>query len=54
MSNEYGHGRGYQVDYDRGVIIEDRKGELIHSYLDEPGVWRDQQGRIVEQPSNTN
>ena len=38
----------YSIDFDRGVIIEDRRGEVFHKYVDEP-FWRDAQGIPVPQ-----
>jgi hypothetical protein len=59
MPAEYGHGRRYQVDFDRGVHIWDHLGAEYHSYVDEPGIVRDRHGNVVDpakagkqQPSN--
>jgi hypothetical protein len=48
--------RRYAIDLDRPVHIRDHMGEVVHKYLDEqPQVWRDAQGRIVEpQPTLEN
>jgi hypothetical protein len=41
--------RHYQVDYDRGAIIEDRPdGTVVHRYVDEsPSLWRDAFGNVL-------
>jgi hypothetical protein len=42
--------RFYHPEYDRGVILKSTtNGETVHRYVDEPGVWRNAHGKIIEE-----
>jgi hypothetical protein len=46
--------RHYAIDYDRGAIIRWLADDTrIHNYADEPGVWRNDHGEIIEHRETT-